>query len=250
MKGSRPKNPLTKYYLQELGWQDLLKVFLPLIILVLTPFGYGFWRTLYGYSSFGPAAAAQWGRTWFLISGGLVILLLLYSLRRIKNNQTWVKIFPWGVQLNSPPGRKRALKWEEIQGITSYSVSRSFLRLFKKTKQYLILYSEKYRPVYCHPDLKDREGLKKIIKKQVYQLLKPQLLQAFKNGKTIPFGSITISKEKLILPKVEIPWDYIEGISVQKGNFVINLTAKNSIEIPIRKIINLDILIHLIKTEI
>ena len=152
--------------------------------------------------------------------------------------------------MNFPLGRKRTLKWEEIQGITSYSVSRSFFRLFKKTKHYLILYSDKYKPLLCHPDLKDREGLKKIIKKQVYQRLKPKLFQAFKNRKTIPFGSVTISKDKLILPKVEIPWEYIEGISVQKGVFIVNLTAKNAIEIPIRKIINLDILIHLIKTEI
>jgi len=53
-----------------------------------------------------------------------------------------------------------------------------------------------------------------------------------------------------ILPKVAVPWDYIEGISVEKGVFIINLTEQNTIKIPIRKIINLEILIHLIKTEI
>jgi len=61
---------------------------------------------------------------------------------------------------------------------------------------------------------------------------------------------VTVSKEKLILPKVEVPWDYIEGISVEKGVIIINLSEQNTIEIPIRKIVNLEILIHLIKTEI
>ncbi len=92
--------------------------------------------------------------------------------------------------------------------------------------------------------------MKKIIKKHIYKTLQPKLSQAFSNGKTIPFGDVSISKEKLILPKVEIPWDFIEGISVERGMFMIKLTAKNTIEIPIRKILNLEILIHLIKTEI
>jgi len=70
------------------------------------------------------------------------------------------------------------------------------------------------------------------------------------NGKTLPFGDISISKEKLILPKTEVPWNYVEGISVEKGAFIIKLTEKNTVEIPIRKIVNLEILLHLIKTEI
>ena len=71
-----------------------------------------------------------------------------------------------------------------------------------------------------------------------------------KDGKTIPFGSISISKKKAILPSTEIPWEFLEGISLEKGNFQIKLTAGNTIEIPIRNLINLEILIQLIKTEI
>ena len=73
MKKNDLGSPITKYHLKELGWKDLLRVFLPLLVIVLTPVGYGFWRTVYGYSSFGPAAAATWGRDWFLIGGVLVI---------------------------------------------------------------------------------------------------------------------------------------------------------------------------------
>ena len=250
MKGSSQETPITKYYLQELNWRDFFRVFLPLIILVLMPVGYGFWRTLYGYSSFGPAAAATWGKNWFLAGGILVILVLIYTFRRLKKAHTWINLYPWGLLFHFPPGRKRKIIWEEVQGITSYSINTSFLGLFQKTKHYLILYTKKYAPLRCHPDLHDHAGLKKIIKKHTYKNLKPKLIQAFQNGIIIPFGSISISKNNLILPKVEIPWDYIDGISVQKGIFIINLTAQNTIEIPIRKIINLEILIHLIKTEI
>ncbi len=250
MKESQQETPITKYHLQELSWRDFFRVFLPLIIVVLIPLGYGLWRTLYGYSSFGPAAAAAWGTTWFYIAAVLVILLLLYTYRRLRRAHTWINVYSRGLEFHFPPGRKQRLKWDEIVGITTYSINRSLLRLGKRKKHYTILYSERYRPLLCHPGIKDLEGLKKIIKKHTYKHLQPKLAQAFVKGKTLPFGEVSISKEKLILPKSEVPWDYIEGISVEKGLFTVNLTAKNVIEIPIRKIVNLEILIHLIKTEI
>ncbi len=250
MKETNQETPITKYNLQELTWRDFLRVFMPLIIIVLVPLGYGLWRTIYGYSSFGPAAAAAWGKTWFFISGILVIFLLLYTYRRLKRAHTWINVYTWGLKFHFPPGRQRILKWNEIVGITSYSINKSFLRSVRRKKHYMFLYSERYRPLQVHPGIKDHEGLKKIIKKHTYKRLQPRLSQAFLKGKTLPFGDVSISKEKLILPKVEVPWDYIEGISVEKGVFIINLTEKNTIEIPIRKIINLEILIHLIKTEI
>ena len=141
MKEINQETPITKYHLQELTWRDLLRVFLPLIVLVLIPLGYGFWRTLYGYSSFGPAAAAAWGKNWFYIAGILVILLLLYTYRRLKRAHTWIYVYSWGLKFHFPPGRQCVLKWEEIVGITSYSIKKSFLRLAKRKKNYLILFS-------------------------------------------------------------------------------------------------------------
>jgi hypothetical protein len=250
MNAAQQKNPLTEYHLQRLEWRDLARVFLPLILVILSPLGYGFWRTLYGYSSFGPAAAAKWGRPWFLLSGILVIPLLLYSLRRLKRAHNWIKIYSWGIQYHQPLRRKKQLKWNEIQGITYYSVSKSFLGLFKNTINHLILYSAKYSPFRCHPELAGKSGLKKVIKQQVYEGLKPRLVQSFRKGKTIPFGGVSISSEKILLPKVEIPWNFVEGIAVEKGALNVKLTAQNTIEVPIHNLINLEILIHIIKTEI
>lgn len=242
--------PITKYHLQELGWRDFFRVFIPLIIVVLIPLGYGLWRTLYGYSSFGPAAAAAWGKSWFYLAAFLVILLLLYTFRRLKRAHTWIDIYSWGLEFHFPPNRIKKLIWEEIVGITSYSVKRSLLKPGKRKRHYLVLYSERYKPIHSHPGIKDQDGLKKIIKKHTYKHLQPKLAHAFKQGKTLPFGQVSISKEKLILPNSEVPWDYLEGIAVEKGSFIVKLTAKNTIEIPIQKIINLEVLIHLIKTEI
>ncbi len=250
MKAAQQSQPLAEYYLQELSWRDLFRVFLPLILLSLAPFGYGLWRTLYGYSSFGPAAAANWGTSWFILSAFLVIPLLLYALRRLRRAHTWIKIYPWGVEYHQPLRRKRKLAWEEIQGITTYSIHKSFLGLFSHTKHHFSLYSPAAPPFHCHPELTERAGLKKVIKQQTYQHIKPKLIKAFKDGKTIPFGGISISKEKLILPQVEVPWEFLDGISVQKGTFLIKLTAQNTLEVPIKNLINLEILIHLIKTEI
>jgi len=242
--------PITKYVIKELRWSDLLRVFLPLLLAVLAPIAYGFWRTLYGYSSFGPAAAAAWGRTWFLIGGFLVLFLLFFSLSRLKKAHTWIEIYKWGLFFHFPLGRKKILNWEDILGLTSYSVTKSFFGLGKRTDQHLILHSRRFNPILCHPRLKKIEGLKKNIKKQVYKRIQPAFLRAFKDGEIIPFGEVSLSKQSLILPKQEIPWDYLEGISVQKGIFIIKLTDQSQHEVPIRKIQNLEILVHLIKTEI
>ena len=250
MDAAQHDHPLAEYHLQELRWQDLLRVFLPLVLLVLGPFGYGLWRTLYGYSSFGPAAAASWGRVWFLISGVLVIPLLFYTLRRLRKAHTWVKIHSWGIEYHQPLRRKKHLAWKDIQGITTYSISRSVLGLLRRTRHYLIIYSAISPPFHCHPELTRQAGLTKVIKQQVYEILKPKLTTAFKEGKTIPFGGVSLSKEQMILPKVTVPWKFLEGISVEKGSFLVKLTAQNSINVPIQKLINLEILIHLIKTEI
>jgi len=80
--------------------------------------------------------------------------------------------------------------------------------------------------------------------------LRPRLINTFQGGEIIPFGEVSITKQKLYLPKQELPWEFVEGISVQKGIFVIKLSAEKQIEMPIRKIQNIEILIHLIKTEI
>lgn len=250
MKTSKKTLPLSEYRLQDLGWKAVFQVFFPLVLVVLSPLLYGLWRTLYGYSSYGPAAALSWGRTWFYISGFLVIILLLYTLRRLWRSHTWVRIYSWGIHYHLPLRRKKYLKWEEISGISIYSVNKSFTPLINNTKHFLVLYSRKYQPFVCPPQLSKRPGLVKVIKDQVYKKLQPRLTQAFKDGKTIPFGSISISKKKAILPSTEIPWEFLEGISLEKGNFQIKLTAGNTIEIPIRNLINLEILIQLIKTEI
>ena len=250
MKGIKQSNPLAEYRLQELGWRDFWRQFLPLILLVLTPLFYGLYRTLYGYSSFGPAAAANWGRTWFIISGILVIILLLYSLRRLRRSHTWIQIYPWGIQYHLPLRKKKHLKWEEITGISTYAINKSFTPLINRTKHYLVLYAGKSRPYRCPPKLTRQPGLQKVIKKQVYQVLQPRLSQAFKNGQIIPFGGLSISKKQLFVADKEIPWEFLEGISLEKGNFLIKLTAGNTIAIPIRNLINLEILIQLIQTEI
>jgi hypothetical protein len=142
------------------------------------------------------------------------------------------------------------VRGEDIVGITSYSVNKTFLGIGNRARHYLVLYSRRYHPLTCHPQLKDLDGLKRTVKKQVYNLINPKLLAAFQRGETLPFGAVSLSKSKLTIPKTEIPWEYIEGINIQKGFFTVRLTAEKQIQIPIRKIFNLEILIHIIKTEI
>ena len=64
------------------------------------------------------------------------------------------------------------------------------------------------------------------------------------------FGELAVSNRIVYLQSREIGWENINSISVKKGSLIIHLVDGNIINIPIRRIFNLEILIHLIKTEI
>jgi len=241
---------IARYPVQPLRWRHLLTTFLPLILLVVAPVGYGLWRTYYGYTNFGPAAARFWGRQWFLAGGMLVLLLLFYALRRLYRAHYWAEIRTGGLFLHLASGKKRMLPWEQLWGVTHYANKRSLLGLFPKTTSSLIIYPLEGKPIRLHKDIKDVKGLTKTIKKEVYRRVKPTFREALKVGKKVPFGAVSLNKDSLFFQDREIPWHYLEGISVQEGKLIFQISDAQGFEIPVKKIQNIELLVHFIETEI
>lgn len=235
---------------QPFRWRDLFLVFGPLFMLVLTPVGYGLWRTYYGYTNFGPAAARSWGRSWFWLAAGLLILLLLYALRRLMRARYRVELRRNGLWIESPPGKKTALAWDQIWGVTSYSSRKYFP--FKKSKfhHHLFLHPTQGKPIPIHKDLQNINALMKTTKKEVYRRIQPKFLRALNDGKEVPFGAVSMTKENLIYQKQVIPWQYIEQISVRHGILHINLTWDHHLKIQVKKLQNIEVLIQFIESEI
>lgn len=241
---------IARYPVQPLRWQDLFLTFLPLIVVVLAPLGYGLWRTYYGYTNFGPAAARFWGRPWFLTSGFLVLFLLGYSLRRLIRAHCWVEVHPQGLLVQRSSGRALRIFWKEIWGVTSYAIHRSFFGLLSNTRRSLILYPFDGKPIKIHQDLKGIKGLTKTVKKEVYRRIYPAFSRALKIGKQVPFGEMTITRDRLIYRNREIPWRFIAGLSVGEGKLMIQLSEEQEISVPVKDLQNIELLIHFIETEI
>ena len=75
-------------------------------------------------------------------------------------------------------------------------------------------------------------------------------MDALSRGEILPFGDVSITKQSLVLTDREIPWEFIDEIVVEKGILIVKLSEQKNFEIPIRKLFNLEILVHIIKTEI
>jgi hypothetical protein len=241
---------ITELQVQPFRWRDLFLVFGPLLLLVLAPIGYGIWRTYYGYTNFGPAAARSWGRSWFWLAAALLLLLLFYALRRVLRAHYRIEVRQSGLWIESPPARKLALDWDQIWGVTTFS-SRKVNPLGKsKYHQHLILHPIQGKPIRVHKGLQKINGLIKTTKKEVYRRIKPKFLKALKNGKQVPFGAVSITRENLVYQQQVIPWRYIEQISVRHGILHVILTSEQNLKIQVKKLQNIEVLIQFIESEI
>lgn len=241
---------ITSLQVQPFRWRDLFLVFGPLVLLVLAPVGYGLFRTYYGYTNFGPAAARAWGRSWFWLAAGLLLLLLFYALRRLMRARYRVELHRNGLWIESPPGRKRSLTWDQIWGVTSFSSRKMFPFGKSKFHRHLILHHNQGKPIRVHKDLQKINGLMKTTKKEVFRRIQPKFLQALNDGKEVPFGAVSITKENLIYQKQVIPWEYIEEISVRHGILHVNLSWEHMLKIQVKKLQNIEVLIQFIESEI
>lgn len=249
-RSSPTGSPVTEFIVQPLRWRDLLTTFFPLILVVTAPLGYGLWRTYYGYTNFGPAAAAAWGKTWFYLAALLLIGLLLYTLRRLIRAHRWVKVYPQGLKVARPGRQELVIPWKEIHGLNTSTTRQSFLLWKSRPKHSLTLDTTQHGRVHLDHRIQQIEDLIEIVKEQVYPLLFPELKSRFHQGQSIAFGRIQLSRQGLMIDQSELPWSYIKGLTARDGQLIVKLSSQKDRRIPVQDIQNIDLFIRLIKEEV
>jgi len=241
---------VTTFSIQPLRWRHFFLLFTPLCLVVLGVVGIGYWRALYGYTNFGPAAAVSWGQPWFFSAAFLTLPVLLYALRRLYLAHSWVKVHTEGIIIHRPPSWKRALRWEEISGISTSTTKNSFLGLKSGPRHHLTIHPSHGKPIKLNHKLNHLEDLITILKKQVYPRLMEPLKKRYQENRDLHFGALTVSKNSLSYQEKDIPWSYIQSITAANGNLIIQLSPQKKFEVPAEKIQNMELLVKLIKEEV
>ena len=237
------------YHAQPLRWSDLLTTFFPLGLLTLSPFGYGVWRSYYGYTHYGVSAAESWGRPWFLLSAGISLIFLLYSLRRLRLARFWVAVHTRGVRIHLPPKQLHTLFWDQIEGLETAITLNTFLGFTARTRHNLTIYAINQIPIHLDDRLPHFLELISNLKTNVYPRLRPQIHQAYQAGKTLYFGPLKISKKGLDFEKLSFVWRELDQITIHKGNLQVHSPQRRTLKIPTRKIINIELLLELFEME-
>jgi hypothetical protein len=100
------------YYERQFNWSDVVTLFLPGIVAITLPFGYGLFLIEKYYTNFGPAAVLPNTYIWFvlaLLSFAIFSTLLVY---RHSVSRNYLAIFENGL-IYSHFGKK-IIPWKEI----------------------------------------------------------------------------------------------------------------------------------------
>lgn len=225
----------------------LLAFYVPGILLVLAPLGYGIYQAGYAYTHFGPAAADDWSRPWYLLSLGILLIFILAALLWTRRLYRSVAVHHNGLRLALP--RPLELRWTQIAGIASQIQREHFFGLTLRTRQQVWLFPTLGRPVRLDP-LPDLNELVTQIKAHLYPRLLPNLRKDFNTGAWLQFGPIAIQARGLRANGREYPWEEIDQVTIRKGDLVISFADR--VKRPPRRLAagsipNLELLIQILQ---
>jgi hypothetical protein len=240
-----------------LGWSDLLITFFPATLAALSPFFYGLWRVQYAKTKFGPVAAGAWGWPWFALSAVALIPLLWLSLRRVRQAHRKIEVYTKGVVIYKPGRRKRAFRWDVIQGIADTKVEYQFLGFRLGDGHEGTIFLVDGDQIHLESRIRGLDELCARVKAKIYQKLLPKYRSALKNGETISFGRvsfnqhmISIQKKGFIREAVTIPWRKVSKLEPRDGFLVVEFSQNRGLKIPVGQVPNVEILIQLIQESI
>jgi hypothetical protein len=238
---------------RPLRWRDLFTTFIPAGIAVLTPVGYGIWRTYYGYIHYGIAAAQAWGPPWFKLATVALIPLLILAIIRVRRAHRVIIVFKDGLYIQGTWGLKRLLSWSQINGITSATIQDTFIRIPIRTRHKGKLYTNEGKPIRLDSQIPDLAELTSRIKAKLYPRLLPQLRARFQNGETLDFGPVLINQYHILINpgkrfnSKQYLWPEIKNIKLNAGHLLLEIHDRRAMKLPVNKIVNAELLIQIIK---
>ena len=232
---------------RPITWRDVLILFLPAALAVLTPWAYGVYRTYYAQAQYGPVAAQTWGPPWFGLATLALIPLLLLGLIRIRRSRWIVEVHKNGLHIRKTFGREHILYWEKIEAISCNSVQESFLGIKLPTRHRIRLFLVDGKPIRLHRNLDKLTELVARIKAKIYPHKLAELRATLKAGEALSFGVISLDQRWLHLKNKGYSWDQVALIDICAGHLVVEFTNHRARKIPVDQIPNVELMIQLIQ---
>lgn len=241
---------VTIYADRPLSWRDFWTRFLPGVLFAMLPLAYGLWRSWFGRSYFGPAAAAAWGRPWFLVSAAAVALLAWWAYRRVRRAGRRIKIYQNGVRIQARGRRDRAFLWRDLSGISVRQMRERFLWIPMGEHCRVTLYPHIGSPLRLDPRIPRLAELAARIKGKIY----PGLLKALRSqrqaGRNLYFGPVSLTPAGLTLRGAAYAWEQVIRIDVKAGYLRVELKNHRTQKVSVGEIPNIELLIQLIQEGI
>jgi hypothetical protein len=265
MRPESDLGPLVYLYRgRQIGRGDMLTLFLPFTVAILAPLIYGLWRAYSSAVHYGPLAASDWSRPWFILAGLAFALFLLVLAYRLYLARRFVAVHKGGLHLNMPAGRGMnllqpfKLTWGEIAGIATDATREQFLGLPTRQRLRAVLYPNVGKPVRLDDSLQNLPELISRIKASLYPRLLPSLRAGFEAGQWLYFGEVAIQRQGLRTGRATssnhptaIPWSHIQSISIQSGYLMVEFKEYSTLpgvqQILVSRIPNLELLLQLVQ---
>ncbi len=223
------------------------------VLAVLAPLFYGLYRAQYAAAKYGPVAVQYWSRPWYLLSGLAFLVLCLVVVIGLVRGLRHVAVHKYGLRIRQS-GRKQ-YAWADLSGVSTGAVQTRLFGTALRTQHQAVIYPTVDPPVKLDNSLDGLPELLTRIKANLYPRLLPGMRQAFKEGKTLYFGPLSIRQDELLVQdhagkNRSIPWSQIDSITVQAGMLVIALENKAKIRLPAARVPNLELLLQIIQSGV
>ena len=236
---------------RPLGWIEAVSLILPGGLAVLTPLFYGFGRGRYAASYFGPVAADQWSQPWYILAGLAFVIFLLAVIYRLRRSRQYVAVYTGGLRLSL--AERGVLRWEQIAGISTDTISYHFLGISTQSHLRGVIYPNTGKPIHLSNAIQDLPELLTILKAKLYPRLLPNLQANLNSGQWLHFGRLAIQNRGIKLlghmlkQDQTIPWSHVTHVDVNSGFLVVELSDRPQVKLPVSQIPNIELLIQLIQ---
>lgn len=233
-------------------------------LLFLSSLGYGLYRSYYGYTKYGIAAALSWSWPWFL-AAAVILFFTLLLLPQLFSRPGLISVHKNGLMIISGgrPASQTPVPWEKLAGIavdaeskgrsaegTKVEINHQAALIFKRGRPLLLKEKGSGRWVIDRlPELISH------IKAVLYPRLLPAMEVDFNSGAWLQFGPVSIhslafSLETGNVSTHQIPWRQVKRITVENGELVVELDGRGKQPVrkavPVAQIPNLELMLQII----
>lgn len=219
---------------------------IPGFLLVTSGCLYGLLLASEVFEQHGPMLALFRGLPWILTFSFLFILLgcfIIYSLLRSAQR---LEIYENGIRYRSIFLRQYEYLWSEISGISTSSTRTTIFDQELHTIPSAILYFYQGKPLNITNRYQKIPRIIATTKARIYPLIWPRLKSTFRIKGRVEFGKIIVSRDKLYLKKLAIPWETINQLNVDSGYLIVNYDENSSQLFPISDIQNVELFLKFV----